>query len=51
MLTDKEVDEAESKLTDYRKKDTLPNVLDNYEALLESYSRLKSDYEEERDAR
>lgn len=51
MLTDKEIDEAEFQLTDYRKKDTLPNILNNYEALLENYRRLKSDYEEERDAR
>lgn len=51
MLTDKEIDEAESQLADYRKKDTLPQILNSYEALLENYRRLKSDYEEERDAR
>lgn len=51
MLTDKEIDDASSQLTDYRQKDTLPNILNSYEALIEDYRRLKSDYEEERDAR
>ncbi|KAJ4389633.1 hypothetical protein N0V93_007105 [Gnomoniopsis smithogilvyi] len=51
MLTDKEIDEASSQLTEYRQKDTLPNILNSYEALIENYRRLKSDYEEEREAR
>ncbi|KAJ4405528.1 hypothetical protein N0V82_010311 [Gnomoniopsis sp. IMI 355080] len=51
MLTDKEIDEASLQLTEYRQKDTLPNILNNYEALIENYRRLKSDYEEEREAR
>lgn len=51
MLTDKEIDEATLQLTDYRQRDTLPNILSHYETLLEDYRRLKSDYEEERDAR
>lgn len=51
MLTDKEIDDASSQLADYRQKDTLPDILNNYEALIEDYRRLKSDYEEEREAR
>lgn len=51
MLTDKEIDEASLQLAEYRQKDTLPNILSHYEALIEKYRRLKSDYEEERDAR
>lgn len=51
MLTDREIDEAGQQLADYRRKDTLTDLLNNYADLLENYKRLKSDYEEERDAR
>lgn len=51
MLTDKEIGEAAQQLADYRRNDTLKDILNTYEALLEKYRRLKSDYEEERDAR
>lgn len=51
MLPDKEIDDAARQLTEYRQKDTLPDILTNYAKLIEDYRRLKSDYEEERDAR
>lgn len=51
MLTDREVEEAAQQLADYRRRDTLADVLATYQDLLEKYKRLKSDYEEERDAR
>lgn len=51
MLTDNLIDGAARQLADYRQMDTLPSVLDSYGKLIEEYRRLKSDYEEERDAR
>lgn len=51
MRSEKEIDEAAKQLTQYRQKDTLPDILNSYELLIEDYRRLKSDYEEERDAR
>lgn len=51
MLTDVEIDEAAQRLASFRRSDPLTNILDGYEQLLEKYKRLKSDYEEERDAR
>lgn len=51
MLSEKEIDEAARQLTDYRRNDTLTDILSKYEEVLEKYRRLKSDYEEERDAR
>lgn len=51
MLTDKEIDEAAQRVTGFRRSDPLTGILDGYETLLQSYRRLKSDYEEEREAR
>lgn len=51
MLTDKEIEEAARQLADYRRNDTLKDVLNKYETLLSQYRRLKSDYEEERESR
>ncbi|CAN8095107.1 unnamed protein product [Discula destructiva] len=51
MLADSVIDDAAKQLNDYRQKDTLPSILASYETLIEDYRRLKSDYEEERDAR
>ncbi|KAF3760326.1 hypothetical protein M406DRAFT_53057 [Cryphonectria parasitica EP155] len=51
MLTDKEIDDAAKQLADYRRNDKLEAILNNYALLLEEHQRLKSDYEEERDAR
>lgn len=51
MLADDELVRATSQLADYRKNDTLSDMLDKYAVLIEDYKRLKSDYEEERDAR
>lgn len=51
MLTDREIDEAAHQLANFRRSDTLTQILDSYDGLLEKYRRLKSDYEEERDAR
>lgn len=51
MLTDREIDEAAHQLADFRRSDALTQILDSHDRLLEKYRRLKSDYEEERDAR
>lgn len=51
MLTDKEIEDAAYQLRHYRQNDTLTNILDNYEDLLERYRLLKSDFEEEKSAR
>ncbi|KAK5990406.1 hypothetical protein PT974_08674 [Cladobotryum mycophilum] len=51
MLNDDEIERAASQLADYRLNDTLPQILDRYSTLIADYRRLKSDYEEERDAR
>lgn len=51
MLGDKEIDAAVNQLAAYRKDNTLTDILARYETLLGDYKRLKSDYEEEREAR
>lgn len=51
MLGDKEIDAAFNQLAAYRKDNTLDDILARYETLLGDYKRLKSDYEEEREAR
>lgn len=51
MLTDKEIEEAAQRVTSFRQSDPLTGILDGYELLLQSYRRLKSDYEEERESR
>ena len=51
MLGDKEIEAASSQLAAYRKDGTLNDILARYETLLGDYKRLKSDYEEEREAR
>lgn len=51
MLSNKEIDEAIQRVVSFRQSDTLTEILDGYGLLLEDYKRLKSDYEEERDAR
>lgn len=51
MLSDKDIDAAAQQLADYRKSDALSDILTKYETLLGDYRRLKSDYEEEREAR
>ncbi|KAL7787071.1 hypothetical protein V8C37DRAFT_274721 [Trichoderma ceciliae] len=51
MLNDDELEQAASQLANFRSDSTLPVILDRYAALIQSYKRLKSDYEEERDGR
>lgn len=51
MLRDEEINAAASQLTAYRKNAELESILTKYADLIEDYRRLKSDYEEERDAR
>ncbi|KAK7735678.1 hypothetical protein SLS53_007419 [Cytospora paraplurivora] len=51
MLSDKDIDAAAQQLADYRNSDALSDILTKYETLLGDYKRLKSDYEEEREAR
>lgn len=51
MLSDKDIDAAVKQLADYRKNDALTSILTRYETLLGDYTRLKSDFEEEREAR
>lgn len=51
MLGDSDLDQAASQLANYRRDDALPDILDKYATLIEDFRRLKSDYEEERDAR
>ena len=55
MLSDNELAETSLKLQDFhlqhaKQQETLAEVLEKYETLIESYKRLKSDYEEERDS-
>ncbi|TLD15127.1 hypothetical protein PspLS_10605 [Pyricularia sp. CBS 133598] len=51
MLSDDEIRRAGAQLRNYQLDDTLSQMLERYGALIEDYKRLKSDYEEERDAR
>jgi hypothetical protein len=56
MLSDTELAETSAKLQDFhlasaKQQETLAEVLEKYGTLIESYKRLKSDYEEERDSR
>ncbi|KAH6688416.1 hypothetical protein F5X68DRAFT_168273 [Plectosphaerella plurivora] len=51
MLNDSEIDRDAGQLAAYRTSDTLSDILDKYSTLIQEYRRLKSDYEEERDAR
>ncbi|KAL2266712.1 hypothetical protein VTJ83DRAFT_6064 [Remersonia thermophila] len=51
MLTDQEIERANAQLAQFRTDDELSRILDQYAVLIESYKRLKSDYEEEREAR
>lgn len=51
MLADDALVRAANQLSEYRKNDALSDILDKYAVLIEDYKRLKSDYEEERDAR
>jgi hypothetical protein len=51
MWADDELVRAQNQLAEYRKNNTLSVILDKYAALIEDHKRLKSDYEEERDAR
>lgn len=46
-----ELERAAQQLASFRTDSALPEILDRYGALIESYRRLQSDYEEERDAR
>ncbi|KAL6800549.1 hypothetical protein J3E68DRAFT_435836 [Trichoderma sp. SZMC 28012] len=48
---DDELGRAAQQLASFRADSALPEILDRYAALIESYRRLQSDYEEERDAR
>ncbi|EGS22366.1 uncharacterized protein CTHT_0018920 [Thermochaetoides thermophila DSM 1495] len=51
MLSDQEIARAALELAEFRRNDALAKLLDQYEVLIQSYKRLKSDYEEEREAR
>lgn len=51
MLSDKDIDVAAQQLANYRKNDALPDILTNFENLIEDYKRLRCDYEEAREAR
>ncbi|EQK98566.1 hypothetical protein G6O67_002828 [Ophiocordyceps sinensis] len=51
MLSDTDIEQAASQLAAYRSQNVLPQLLETYELLISDYRRLKSDYEEERDAR
>ncbi|GAB1317864.1 CCCH zinc finger DNA binding protein [Madurella fahalii] len=51
MLNDREIDRAAAQLAEFRRTDALSELLNQHEVLIESYRRLKSDYEEEREAR
>lgn len=48
---DGELERAAQQLASFRTDSALPEILDRYGALIESYRRLQSVYEEERDAR
>ena len=56
MLADKELEQTAAQLADFRTASehhhaTLSEVLQKYNALVDDYRRLRSDYEEERDSR
>ncbi|KAJ3454344.1 hypothetical protein MRS44_018238 [Fusarium solani] len=51
MLPDETINRAANKLAAYRSNDSLSEILDQYQVLIEDYRRLKSDYEEEREGR
>lgn len=51
MPNEDELQTAAKQLASFRAENELPDILDRYAALIEDYRRLKSDYEEERDAR
>ncbi|KAG7408759.1 hypothetical protein Forpe1208_v011965 [Fusarium oxysporum f. sp. rapae] len=51
MLPDATIDRAAHKLAEFRRDNTLNELLDQYAVLIEDYKRLKSDYEEEREGR
>ncbi|KAK7432005.1 hypothetical protein QQZ08_001295 [Neonectria magnoliae] len=51
ILPDDRLDRAAERLAEYRQKDDLSDILEQYATLIESYKRLKSDYEEEREGR
>lgn len=51
MLSEKELDAAAQQLADYRKNDALSDILTKFEHLLGEFKRLRSDYEEVREAR
>ncbi|KAL2174903.1 uncharacterized protein P884DRAFT_248989 [Thermothelomyces heterothallicus CBS 202.75] len=51
MLSDQEIERAAGQLAEFKRSDTLSRLLDQYSVLIEEYKRLKSDYEEEREAR
>ncbi|KAJ2897008.1 uncharacterized protein MKZ38_005041 [Zalerion maritima] len=51
MFGDDDIERAAGDLADYRTKDALSSILDQYSALIDDYRRLKSDYEEERESR
>ncbi|KAI0598572.1 hypothetical protein F4775DRAFT_583729 [Biscogniauxia sp. FL1348] len=51
MLSEKEIDDAAQQLAEYQTQNALSEILGRYSNLIASYKRLKSDYEEEREAR
>ncbi|KAF5027069.1 hypothetical protein F66182_838 [Fusarium sp. NRRL 66182] len=51
MLPDAAIDSAAEKLAEFRRDNALTNLLEQYEVLIQDYKRLKSDYEEAREAR
>ncbi|KAH8173595.1 zinc finger c-x8-C-x5-C-x3-H type (and similar) domain-containing protein [Sarocladium implicatum] len=51
MFDDNDLDRAARELTAYRNDAALNRILDSYSTLLEDFQRLKSDYEEEHNAR
>ncbi|KAF4450806.1 hypothetical protein F53441_6138 [Fusarium austroafricanum] len=51
MLPDATIDRAADKLAQFRRDNTLNDILDSYALLIDDYKRLKSDYEEEREGR
>jgi hypothetical protein len=51
MFDDHDIEQASKELAAYRNDGALTRILDSYSTLLEDFQRLKSDYEEERNAR
>lgn len=51
MLGDQEIELYSKQLAEYKRNDTLPDILEKYASLIEEHKRLKSDYEEEREGR